>query len=131
MQKWLKSIANPLVLIAAVWAIGVSLYIFFSPVDIHSVTATNIAGDSQVVEESTTVSTWYRVQGLWGSTLLLIFAGIFVLAVFLAQRKNYRSLVLLSGFILILCYISGLSIGMLYFPAALILVFAALVLVFT
>lgn len=130
MNKRLKSIGNAFVVIAAIWAVGVSLYIFFSPVNIFNVIATNLTSGSQVVEESTTVSTWYRVQGLWGSILLLMFAGIFILAAILARRKNYRFLAILSGLCLVLSYISGLSIGMLYFPAALILVFATLILVF-
>jgi hypothetical protein len=117
--KSLGSIGYALVLIAALWAIGVSIYVFFSPQVIQEITATNVPGEPQVVEEFTTVTTWYKVQGLWGSILLVLFAGLYVLGAFLARRASYGFLAVLCVVALLLSYLAGLSIGLLYLPAAL------------
>lgn len=126
MTERLGSIGFALVLIAALWAIGVSIYIFFSPQVVQEITATNVPGEPQVVEEITTVTTWYKVQGLWGSIALVLFAGIYVLGVVLARRSSFRVLAILCVVALLLSYLAGLSIGLLYLPAALALSLGAL-----
>lgn len=128
--KRLSSIGYALVLIAALWAIGISIYIFFAPQVIQGVTATTVPGEPQVVEEFTTVTTWYKVQGLWGSILLGLFAGLYVLGVVLARRANYRFLAGLCVVALSLSYLAGLSIGLLYLPAALSMALGTLMMIF-
>jgi hypothetical protein len=117
----LSSIGCALVLIAALWAIGASLYIFFAPLTIQEITATTVPGEPQVAEEFTTVTSWYKVQGLWGSFLLVLFAGLYVLGVVLARRSRYGYLGILCAVALLLSYLAGLSIGLLYLPAALLM----------
>ena len=119
MAKKLHSIGFALVLIAALWAIGISIYVFFSPQVVQEITATNVSGEPQVVEEFTTVTTWYKVQGLWGSILLVLFAGLYLLGAVLARRARYGILALLCVVALLSSYLTGLSIGLLYLPAAL------------
>jgi len=106
-----------LVVLAAVWAVGVSLYIFFSPITIHSITATTVSGGSESVEASTLTKSWYQVQGIWGIFVLVLFAGLYVVALYLAWRSAYLALAILSLVALTLSYLAGFSIGLFYLPS--------------
>lgn len=110
-----------LLITAAVWAAGVSLYFFFSPVTIHTVTATTTSGGAEKVESSTLTMSWYQVQGLWGTVVLVLFAGLYILAIYLAWRSAYYALALLSLATLIISFLAGFSIGLFYLPSALAL----------
>jgi len=128
-KERLITIGKLLVALATVWAIAASLYIFFAPVTIHSVTATTVSGGLDTVEESTSELSWYKVQGLWGSIVLLLFAGLYGLAARLAWRAAYLPLGILSVLALALTYLAGFSIGLAYLPAAIGLFIGALLLV--
>jgi hypothetical protein len=117
-----------IVAIAAVWAVGASLYIFFSPVTISGVTATLRRDSSEVVEVFTRQQSWYEAQGLWGVLGLAIFCGLYILAVRLAWSGKYRALIILSVFAIGLSIVTGFSIGVAYLPAALGLFVGALLL---
>ena len=104
-----------IVAIAASWAIGASLYIFFSVVTVR-----RVFGDSRdIVETFTRKQSWYEAQGLWGVCVLAIFAGIYLLAVQLAWRSRYTALAILSVIAIALSIVGGFSIGGVYLPAAL------------
>ena len=110
------------VAIAAAWAMGASLYIFFSPVSGRGVRTTAIVGaPNAVVEIFTTEQSWYEAQGLWGVVVLVIFAGFYLLAVRLAWRSRYIALAILSVVAIALSIITGFSVGGIYLPAALAL----------
>ena len=116
-----------IVAIAASWAIGASLYIFFSPISGQVVTASGIFGDSStVVETFTKEQSWYEAQGLWGVFVLVIFSGLYLLAARLAWRSNYVALAFVSVIAVALSIITGFSIGGVYLPAALGLFVATL-----
>ncbi len=107
------------VAVAASWAIGASLYIFFSPISGQGVTTSDIFGDSRtVVQTFTTEQSWYEAQGLWGVFVLVIFAGLYLLAVQLAWRSNHIALAILSVIAVALSIITGFSVGGIYMPAA-------------
>ena len=108
------------VAIAAAWAMGASLYIFFSPVSGRGVRTTGFVGSpNAVVETFTTEQSWYEAQGLWGLVVLLIFALFYLLAVRLAWRSRYTTLAILSVVAIALSIITGFSVGVIYLPAAL------------
>lgn len=108
------------VAIAAAWAVGISLYIFFSPISGRGVRTSGIVGaPNAVVETFTTEQSWYEAQGLWGVFVLAIFAGLYLLAVRLAWRSHYIALAVLSVVAVALSVIAGFSIGGIYLPAAL------------
>ena len=108
------------VAIAAAWAVGASLYIFFSPISGRGVRTSGIVGaPNAVVETFTTEQSWYEAQGLWGVVVLVIFAGFYLLAVRLAWRSHYIALATLSVVAVALSIIAGFSIGGIYLPAAL------------
>ncbi len=105
---------------AAAWAVGASLYIFFSPISGRGVRTSGIVGaPNAVVETFTTEQSWYEAQGLWGVFVLAIFAGLYLLAVRLAWRSHYIALATLSVVAVALSIIAGFSIGGIYLPAAL------------
>ncbi len=105
---------------AAVWAVGASLYIFFSPISGRGVRTSGIVGvPNAVVETFTTEQSWYEAQGLWGVFVLAIFAGLYLLAVRLAWRSHYIALAVFSVVAVALSIIAGFSIGGIYLPAAL------------
>jgi hypothetical protein len=117
----LAPIGYALILAAALWAVAVSLVIFFTPVQIHEISATIVPGGDQEQQETTQYASWYQVQGLWGTILLVIFAGLYILAVYLRRQSKILLLGILSVVTLALSYLAGLSIGMAYLPAALAL----------
>ncbi len=105
---------------AAAWAVGASLYIFFSPISGRGVRTSGIVGaPNAVVETFTTEQSWYEAQGLWGVFVLAIFAGLYLLAVRLAWRSHYIALATLSVVAVALSIIAGFSIGGIYLPAVL------------
>ncbi len=117
------------VAIAASWAIGASFYILFLPISGRGVTFRRNFGESgSVVEIFTTEQSWYEAQGLWGIFVLVIFVGLYLLAMRLAWRSNYIALTILSVIAIALSIITGFSIGGLYFPAAIGLFIGALIL---
>jgi len=127
-HKYLTHSGKFIVAAAASWAVGVSLYVFFSPVTISGVTATRWRDSSEVVEVFTRQQSWYEMQGLWGVFVLVIFSGLYISAVRLAWRGKYRALVILSVFAFALSVVTGFSIGGAYLPAALALFVGALLL---
>jgi len=113
--------------LAASWAIGASLYVFFSPVSGQGVSGRLYRDSSTVIETFTTEQSWYEAQGLWGVFVLVVFTAVYLLAVGLAWTSNFVALAVLSLIALALSVIAGFSIGAIYLPAALALSIGALV----
>ncbi len=128
MQKFLIHGGKFIVAIAASWAVGASLYIFFSPMTISGVRGTLLRDSSEVVEVFTRQQSWYEAQGLWGVLVLVIFSGFYLLAFRVAWRGNYKALTVMGVVAVALSIVSGFSIGAAYFPAALGLFIGALLL---
>jgi hypothetical protein len=124
-----------LVGIAAGLAILVSLYILFSPVNVHIIAATAVSGWSEIAQETTTRQSWYQFEGPWGVLVLLLFSGLYGWGYYLARKEAYDWLGVLSLGLLSLSYLSGFSIfssiGSLYLPAAVVLLVGTGLLVFS
>lgn len=120
-----------LVLIAAVLAILVSLYLLFSPQYGQEVTATTLSGEPAITETIITRQSWYQVQGPWGVFLLLLLGGLYGLGYYLARKESYNWLGTLNLGLLIFSYVAGLSVGLLYMPAALIMALGTALLLFS
>jgi len=119
MQKFLVRGGKLIVAIAATWAVGASLYIFSSPVSVHGVTELMLRDSSTVMEVFTREQSWYEAQGLWGVSWLVIFSGLYLLAVRVAWKGNHKVLAILSVTAIALSIVTGFSIGGAYLPAAL------------
>ena len=119
MYKLLVRAGRLIVAIAATWAVGASLYIFSSPVSVHGVTDLIFRDSSTVVEVFSREQSWYEAQGLWGVLWLVLFSGLYLLAVRVAWRGNYIVLAIMSVTAVALSVVAGFSIGGAYLPAAL------------
>jgi hypothetical protein len=119
----LISAGKALIAFAALWALGVSLVILFTPVEIHEIEAVVVPGGDSTPQETITYQSWYQVQGAWGVAVLFIFAGLYALPAWLARRTETRWiwLALASLLALTLTFLAGFSIGGFYLPAALAL----------
>ncbi len=126
MHKLLVRGGKLIVAMAASWAVGASLYIFLSPISVHGVTSRMLRDSSTVVETFTRDQSWYEAQGLWGILWLVVFSGIYVLAVRVAWRGNHMALAITSVIAVALSIVTGFSIGAAYLPAALGLVIGTL-----
>jgi hypothetical protein len=108
-----------LVAIAAAWALGASIYIFSSPVSVHGVTELMLRDTSTFAGAFTREHSWYEAQGVWGILWLVVFSGLYLLAVRVAWRGNHIALVIVSVTAVALSIVTGFSIGGAYLPAAL------------
>ena len=107
------------VAISTLWAIGASFYILFAPISGQGVTLRRNSGEPLSFVDTTTEQSWYEAQGLWGVFVLVIFAGLYLLAVRMAWKSNYVALAILSVIAVALSIITGFSVGGIYMPAAL------------
>ena len=128
MHKFLIHTGRLIIVIAAAWEVGASLYIFHSPVTAHGVTGIMLRDSSEIVETFTRDQSWYEAQGLWGVLVLVIFSGLYLLSVRIAWRGNYMALAIVCVVALALSIVAGFSIGGAYLPAALGLLIGTLVL---
>ena len=119
MHKLLVRSGKFLVAMAAIWAVGASLYIFSSPVSVHGKTDLLLRESSTVVEAFTREQSWHEAQGLWGILWLVFFSGLYLLAVRVAWKGNHIALAILSVTAIALTIVTGFSIGGAYLPAAL------------
>jgi peptidoglycan/LPS O-acetylase OafA/YrhL len=117
-RKRLVSTGKVIVAISATWALGVSIFIFSSPVSVHGVSGVMFRDSGTVVETFTREQSWYEAQGLWGVSWLVLFSGLYLLAVRLAWRGNIKALAGLSVTAIALSVVTGFSIGGAYLPAA-------------
>ncbi|MCH7611689.1 MAG: hypothetical protein IIB10_13515 [Chloroflexi bacterium] len=109
-------------LLAALLAIGASIYFLLSPTTIQEFVATTSANGSKTIEELSRQASWYEVQGVWGVVVLLIFALLYSSTAYLASRNRLVALAIASASALMLTILAGFSIGPLYIPALLTVV---------
>jgi hypothetical protein len=127
----IKTFGKIFVAIAVGLAVLASLYILFTPLDVQILTATGDSGGSEIAHEATIRQSWYQVQGPWGIIVLLIVSGLYSWGYYLARKGVYLWLGVLSLGLLSLSYLAGFSIGVLYFPAALVLLLGTGLLIFS
>jgi len=118
-HKFLVCGGKLIVAIAASWAVGASLYIFSSPVSVRGATSIMLRDSSTVVEAFTRDQSWYEARGLWGVLWLVVFSGLYLLAVRVAWKGNHKALVIVCVIAAALSIVTGFSIGRVYMPAAL------------
>ena len=119
MHKLLVRGGQLIVVLAATLAVGASLYIFSLPVSVHGVTDLMLRDSSTVVQAFTREQSWYEARGLWGILWLVIFSGLYLLAIRVAWRGNHLALAIMSVIAVALSIVAGFSIGGTYLPAAL------------
>lgn len=100
--------------LAAFWALGVGLYLLFAP---HGTGLSTTTGPGGQITQSVVRSSFYDVQGQWGVFLLAVFALLYIFTALSASLRFTALLVITSVAACVLTIMSGLSIGLLYFPA--------------
>ncbi|MDO8736600.1 MAG: hypothetical protein Q7K29_05890 [Thermoleophilia bacterium] len=106
--------------LAAIWALGASLYILLAPFGTGMGTTMSTSG--QIITQSVVQQSFYDVMGSWGVFLLAVFALLYISTALSALLKKT---VLLASTSLVACaltIVSGFSIGLLYFPAMLAII---------
>ena len=109
---------------AAVWAVGVSLYIFFTPMNVSGVTGAMTRNSDEILKFFTRQQSWYEAQGPGGVIALAVFSGVYLLALGVTWKRNYQALAIICAIAVALTVIAGFSIGVAYVPAALGLLIA-------
>lgn len=105
---------------AAVLAVLASLLILFTG------SATQVSVTNGI--ETVTQLSWLEAQGWWGLAILLIFSVLYTLPAFAFARGRRGLAVLFAAICVVLTILASLSIGSFYYPAALAVVLALLVL---
>jgi hypothetical protein len=118
-RKLLICVGKFFVATAAICALGASFFIFFSPVSGHGVTGVMFRDSGTVADVFSRQQSWYEAQGLWGILILVLFSGLYLLAVRTAWRGDHVALAIMSVTAVALSVIAGFSIGAAYLPAAL------------
>jgi hypothetical protein len=111
-RKYLKSIPF---IFAALWAIGMSIFLLVVPVEENAVTVTSEG--TTTFFQATRHLTIYAAEGAGGIALLVLFAVLYAATGVLALWKRFIILGIVSLAAGALTIISGFSIGLLYFPA--------------
>ena len=119
MYRLIKLITRILFAFAALWSIGAGLWIALTPLPVESVTIFQSVTGESTFEQATRQVSWYSAQGLWGIIVLLIFAGMYAGAAYLAWKSKKWPAGLLSILAGVLTILAGFSIGAFYLPAAL------------
>lgn len=109
--------------VAAAWAIAASLYIVLTPTTITEVIAETTPGTPQSIQHATRQISWYGAQGWRGILVLLIFVLLFSGAWVFAARAHYGLLAISSFLAVTLTLLATFSIGPLYYPAVLAVIF--------
>lgn len=128
MKTVLLKIAKVALLLAAIWAVSISLYIFFTPLQVESITATDVQSNNISAEVEIQEVSWYEVQGVWGTVVLAIFAVMYTGAATLVWRHKHIAGGVWISLAFIMTYLAGFSVGPFYLPSAVLAAIGGLLL---
>lgn len=106
------------IVFAAVWAVGVSLFVFFTPITSHTIEVTNLVDGQKNIEDSISVISWFQTQGVGGTIVLILNASLYLFALFLVLRTYYRALILFCAMVVLFSILLIFSIGFSFIPSA-------------
>ncbi len=111
--------ARWLLTFAGVWAVGIGFWMIATPLHVSEVIAVSERGSSleQAINEHQV--SFYSVQGMWGITILLVFALLYGVSAWLYVRDRQGAALVTGSAALVLTYLAGFSVGPAYLPAAL------------
>jgi hypothetical protein len=115
-DKYLTYSIRFLGLVAALWAVGYTIYLMLSPA---AMTATEAASNG-LAGEVRSIG-WFEFAGFYGTLLLLLWTGLFVLGAWAAWTDRLTLLAFIAISTLIFTWLTLLSIGGGYMPASLAL----------
>jgi hypothetical protein len=108
-------LTRALAVVASVWAMGVTICIIASPAAMTTIVSAN--GQNGTIMEIS----WFEYAGFYGTVLLLLWTGLFVWGAWAAWLGKTAVLAFIAIGTLIFSWLTLLSLGGGYLPAALAL----------
>ncbi len=106
-------------LAVALWALALAVfYLFFATISYESTSATGVPGQPPVITNSTGQIPWISQAGPLAITFMLAFSLMLVITAVAIWRGALAVALALSLVALVFTFITGFSIGGLYFPGA-------------
>jgi hypothetical protein len=128
-MKILRIIRRVLALAVGFWALGLTLfYLFFARISYESTTATGVPGQPPVTTTTSGQLPWLSQAGPLAVVVMLAFSLLLAGTAFALWRGALAFVIPLTLLALIGTFITGFSIGGLYFPGAAALFFGVLLL---
>jgi hypothetical protein len=114
----------------ALWALALAVfYLFFAKISFESTTATGVPGQLPVITNTSGQISWISQALPVAVAFMLAFSVLLFLAAIGIWRSSLTIALPLSLFALVFSFITGFSIGGLYFPGAAVAFLAGLLLV--
>lgn len=118
-MKALSIIRRVLALAVAIWALAlIVLYLFFGKISFKSSTTTGIPGQPSVTATTTGQLPWLSQAQPISIAFMLAFSLLLMAAAMALWRASLAFSIPLTLFALVFTFITGFSIGSLYFPGA-------------
>jgi len=118
-MKALRTTYRIFAVAVTVWALGVAVYfLFFAKVSFESVTVSASQGESPVTTRSSGQAPWLSEAGPISVVAMLTFSLLLAVGAAAAWRGTLPLAAPLTLLTLVAAYVTGFTIGGLYFPAA-------------
>jgi hypothetical protein len=128
-MKVLHFIRRILAVAVALWAVALAVfYIFFAKISFESTTATGVKGQPPVIANTSGQLPWISQAQPVAVAFMLAFSILLVIAAVGMWRGALAIALSLSLLALVFSFITGFSIGGLYFPGAVVAFLGALLL---
>jgi cation transport ATPase len=129
-MKVLRTIRRVLALAVGIWALALTVYfLFFARISFESTTATGVPGQSPVTTTTSGQLSWLSQAQPISIVFMLAFSLLLMAAAAALWRSFMAISVPLTLLALVFTFISGFSIGGLYFPGAVAALLGVLLLV--
>jgi hypothetical protein len=118
-MKVLRTIRRVLALAVALWAVGVAVFfLVFAKVSYQTTSATGVPGQPPITATTTGQVPWISQVGALATAVMLAFSMLLAAAAFAEWRGVLAAAIPLCFLSLAAAFITGFSIGGLYFPGA-------------
>jgi hypothetical protein len=118
-MKVLRIVRRSLALAVAIWALALAVfYLFFATISYESTSAAGVPGQPPVITNSSGQIPWISQAGPVAVAFMLAFSVMLVITAIAIWRGALAVALPLSLVALVFTFITGFSIGGLYFPGA-------------
>ena len=118
-MKTLTAIRRILAVAVGIWALGVAVfYIFFARISYETTTASAANGALVVSQTTSGQIPWITQAGIYPVVVMVCFSFLLVAVAIFQWRGLLIAAIPLTLLALVVTYITGFSIGGLYFPGA-------------
>jgi hypothetical protein len=131
MERFIRRLQLALFFFAALWSVGAGLWLTLSPYTIEGIAATVIPGAAAETSTFSRQVSFYQVQGAWGIFVLFVFALLYSSGFYFFRRGRRWLATLGSVLALLLTFLAGYSVGPAYLPAAVAVMVALALILYT